>query len=301
MGLCGLQVLLLGFFMVKAHPFEQVYFNEFVSHDKESLRKNYEMEYWGCSSKEGLTHLVKTIPTGPIKVYGNMAQPILNNIMMLDEHDRSRVQFVDRDKADYLITNYRNHPYDYPLANVDYSINVGNSTILCVYKQETDTTKIKQAMQQEIAVLDKSLAPVPEDLYLHAELGDAWFLFGQYDSAYAHHMRALQIRPNSLAIIDLAGDYFMKGMYPDAIQFCKKAIELTPNDLNAYINSGLCYMRLRKFDSAVIYLQDAIRIDAGSYNAYTNLAYTFRAMGQADSTKKYVTMAQKINPEFKIN
>ena len=299
MGACALQVALLGFFMVKAHPFQQVYFNEFVSHDKEALRKNYEMEYWGCGYKEGLEYLVKTNPAGPIKVYSSTSQLIMNNTLMLNEQDRSRIQITDREKADYLITNYRNHPYDYPFAKADYSITVLNSTILSVFKQETDTAKT--AIQGEITSISKSLTAHPDDLYLHAEIGDAWFWYGQYDSAYNHHMRALQIRPNSLAIIDLAGEYFVKGKYPEAVEFCKKAIDLTPNDINAYINIGLCYMRLRKFDSAVIYLHSATRIDAESSGAYQNLAYTFRAMNQPDSAKKYEKMAQKLTPEFKLN
>src|SRR5882757_3909121 len=57
LGAFGLQVLLLAFFMIKEHPFQQVYFNEFVSHDKEALRKNYELDYWGSSFKQGLEHL----------------------------------------------------------------------------------------------------------------------------------------------------------------------------------------------------------------------------------------------------
>lgn len=301
MGGAALQAAILCFFMVSAHPFQQVYFNELVSHDKESLRKNYEMEYWGCAYKQGLEHLVKANPNAPVKVYSNMAQLVFNNTLMLPEQERNHVQFVDREKADYVITNFRNHSYDYPLAKVDYSINVQNSTILCIYRQETDTAKSKQAMQDEIAVLNRSLAAHPDDLYLHAEAGDAWLFYGQYDSAYTHHMRALQIRPNSLAIIDLAGEYFMKGKYPEAIEFCKKAIDLTPNDINAYINAGLCYMRLRKFDSAVTYLHHATVIDPESGGAYQNLAYTFRAMGVMDSAKKYEAMAKKITPEFKLN
>jgi Tfp pilus assembly protein PilF len=114
-------------------------------------------------------------------------------------------------------------------------------------------------------------------------------------------MRALQIKPNSLAINDLAGEYFMKGKYPEAIELCKKAIDLTPNDINAYINTGLCYMRVRQFDSATIYLHHAISIDPESGGALSNLAFTFRAMGQADSAKKYESMAQKVIPEFKLN
>ena len=57
-GACALQIALLGFFMVKYHPFEEVYFNELVSHDKEYLRKNYELDYWGPVFKQALDYLL---------------------------------------------------------------------------------------------------------------------------------------------------------------------------------------------------------------------------------------------------
>ena len=300
-GACALQVLLICVFMVSAHPFQQVYFNEFVSHGDESLRKNYELDYWGCAYKQALCHLVKENTSGPIKVFSSMQQPVENNTLMLEEQDRGRIRFVQREQADYIITNFRNHPYDYPIANIDYSIKVQNSSILTIYKEEADSVKRRQLLLQEISSLDKAVATQPNDHFLRSTLGDAYFWNDEYDSATAQYLQAMALQPNCLAIIDFAGDYFMKRKYDDAVMFCKKAIELTPRDLNAHINIGLCYMRLSKFDSAVIYLKKATDIDAESIGAYTNLAYTFRAMGQADSAKKYERMAQKFAPEFKLN
>ena len=300
MGACALQVAMLAFFMVSAHPFQQVYFNEFVSHDKEALRKNYEMEYWGCSFKQGLDHLVKKNPTGNIKVYSSLPQLVDNNIQMLNEQDRGRVHYVSREQADYVITNFRNHPYEYPLTNIDYTIQVQNSTILCVYKQEADTVKRKQLLEQEIASLNQSISTHPNDHFLYSTLGDAYFWDDQYDLATQQYLHALQLKPNFLAIIDFAGEYFMKKRYTDAIMFCKKAMELNPNDINAHLNIGLCYMRVAKYDSAVIFLHKATVIDPASSGAYINLAFTYRAMGRMDSAKIYEGIAQKFVPEFRL-
>jgi hypothetical protein len=46
-GICIEQVVMIVSFMVRNHPFSQVYFNEFVSHEDEYLRKNFELDYWG--------------------------------------------------------------------------------------------------------------------------------------------------------------------------------------------------------------------------------------------------------------
>jgi len=301
LGAAGLQVCLLGAFMVSAHPFQQVYFNETVAHTPESLRRNYELEYWGCSYKQGLDYLVKTVPAGPIRINSALPQLIFNNVLILNEQDRNRIQFVeDPAKAEFIITNYRNHSYDYPFANSVYSIKVQNSTILNVFRQETDSVKSKEALMTVITRLNTSLAAAPSDVYTHAELGDAWFMYGNYDSAFAHHFYVLQTQPGTLAIIDRAGEYFVKGKYPEAVQFCKRAMEINPRDINAYVNIGLCYMRLNKLDSAINYLRQGTVVDPQSSGAYQNLAYTFLALRQVDSAKKYEAEARKLTPEFRL-
>ena len=134
--LCVIQIGFLGYFMVRNHPFQEVYFNELVSHKKEYLRQHYEMDYWGCSMKQALDHLIKTNPDATIKVSSDFAgaMPLKKNILMLKEQDRKRVEYVDANDAHYFITDFRGHPDDYPYPKIDYSITVLNSTISCIYK-----------------------------------------------------------------------------------------------------------------------------------------------------------------------
>lgn len=134
--LCIIQISFIGYFMIRNHPFQEVYFNELVSHKKEYLRHHYEMDYWGCSMKQALEHLIKTNPENTIKVSTDFAgiMPLNKNILMLKEQDRKRVEYVDPNAADYFITDFRGHPDDYPYQKIDYSITVLNSTISCIYK-----------------------------------------------------------------------------------------------------------------------------------------------------------------------
>lgn len=298
--ICLSEVILTSLFMVMNHPFQQVYFNYFVSHDKECLRKNYDMEYWGCSFKQALDYLVGKIPSGPIVVNCENQVLLTNNMMLLHPEDRSRIRFADPEKADFFITNYRNHPYDYPGNQIEYSVSVLNSTILSVFREEKDPVKQKQSREQSIANLIKSLTRNPEDCYAHAQIGDEYFRNGQYDSSVAHHLKALQLNPTSVVINDLAGNYFSKHRYREAIDLCKKAVEINPSDVNSFTNMGLVYMRMGKYDSAVYNLYKATTIDPKYTNAFINLALTYKAMGNIDSAKKYETEAQKTNPQYKL-
>ena len=132
---CMLQIGITSYFMIRNHPFQQVYFNSLVSHEKEYLRNNFELEYWGCSFKQGLEHLVSANKSDSIKIYWSV-QPLFNNILMLREQDRKLIFVIDdRKGADYIITNFRgNHKVEYPDLKAEYSISVLNSTIMCIYK-----------------------------------------------------------------------------------------------------------------------------------------------------------------------
>jgi len=130
---CVIQIGLISYFMIKNHPFQQVYFNELVSHKKEYLQNNYEMEYWGCACKQALEHIIATDTSKEIKIAWAV-DPVPNNILMLPVEERSRVTMVEYG-GNYIITNFRDIAHGrYTDLTPVYRLSVLNSTILCVYK-----------------------------------------------------------------------------------------------------------------------------------------------------------------------
>ena len=94
--------------IVKMHPHQQVYFNPLVMTD---AWKNYEMEYWGLSYKEALEFLCEYKPEGPLKLSVANA-PGFYNQFTLDKKDQLRIEWVNRDEADFFLSNFR-YPNDY--------------------------------------------------------------------------------------------------------------------------------------------------------------------------------------------
>jgi dolichyl-phosphate-mannose-protein mannosyltransferase len=130
----GLQIIAIAFFMVSYHPFQQVYFNNLVAHKKEFLRKNYDLEYWGCSYKNGMEYILAHDTGAQIRIYWGM-DPTANALRFLPADERKRVVLVDStDHPDYFITNFRNHPQEYNYPQIVYNIEVLNSSVLRVYK-----------------------------------------------------------------------------------------------------------------------------------------------------------------------
>lgn len=117
-------------------PFQHVYFNYFVTRHQENnyVRKNYEMDYWGVSFKQGVERILKSDTSSVLKLRCELL-PAQNLFILLKTEDRERLRFVLPNEADYLLTNYRWHPEDFDLdkPKVD-SIRVKNYTILDIFK-----------------------------------------------------------------------------------------------------------------------------------------------------------------------
>jgi hypothetical protein len=121
-------------FMNRNHPHQNVYFNILLPRKNEYLRKNWELDYWGVSYRQGLEYILSIDPSDHVKV-SVATHPGQTNAGMLDRMERGRLEFVsNRESADYFITNYRWHPKDYLLGTEIYSIVIQGSRIMSVYK-----------------------------------------------------------------------------------------------------------------------------------------------------------------------
>lgn len=133
----ALQVLNIIHFMGQYHPHHQTYFNQLVSHKSESLRMNYELDYWGSSYKEGMEYILAHDTSAQVRIFESLS-PVANAFTFLPEAQKKRVVFVNRNEFPYyFITNFRGHPDDYTppeVTSVYYEIKVLNSTILRVYR-----------------------------------------------------------------------------------------------------------------------------------------------------------------------
>lgn len=135
---CAAQVVGVLVFMVVNHPFQQVYFNRFVSHKPEYLRKHFDYEYWGQSYMNGMEYLLAHDTSSRIRVFQSIS-PTYHAYMMLQPHQQERIHLVDRDSIPYyFITTFRQHPEDYPeYKDIVHEIKVQNSTMLRIYRVDT--------------------------------------------------------------------------------------------------------------------------------------------------------------------
>ena len=132
---CAAQLVYLGYFVVRYHPLQQVYFNKLVSHKEDYLRSQYEMEYWGSSYKQGLEYILEHDKSDSIRVFWSL-HPVINNVGILKPEQRKRLVLVGRGEYPfYFVTNYRQKDplegHHYPVV---YKLEVLNNIVLGVYK-----------------------------------------------------------------------------------------------------------------------------------------------------------------------
>jgi hypothetical protein len=100
------------YWMIKSHPFQNVYFNTISRRLVENIPANFELDYWGLSYKQGLEYILANDQSDePIKI-AMSNRPGDVNLKALPTIDQSR--FILSNWKDttckYYLTNYRFSP-----------------------------------------------------------------------------------------------------------------------------------------------------------------------------------------------
>jgi len=135
-------------FMIRNHPYEDVYFNQLVGGAKGAVGR-FELDYWGLSCRKGLEYVLDTdkadfvmlgvdsypgrtncyiLDPGQIKRIGIYNYPHLQKDLVLSPDGKLR-----KVKLKYLLTHFRWGIQPYPFPEY-YSIYVDGAKILAIYE-----------------------------------------------------------------------------------------------------------------------------------------------------------------------
>ena len=139
--MCGLIILVtllsMGnviYFMVKYHPYQNIYFNRLAGKNMEKIKKTFEMDYWGLSYRKALEFILENDNNKTIKVFVENV-PGKNTANILTNNYKERLVYVDTPgEAKYFLSNYRWHPEEYPYHQEYFSIKIDDAKIMVVYK-----------------------------------------------------------------------------------------------------------------------------------------------------------------------
>jgi len=122
------------FFMIKYHPYQNLYFNRVAGKNMREAKKNFELDYWGLTYKKGLEYILKNDKRDGIKIAANTVAAEFN-FYILPEKDRKRLLYIENlGESDYFLSNYKFHPEEYTWKGEIYSIEIDGAKIFIVYK-----------------------------------------------------------------------------------------------------------------------------------------------------------------------
>jgi hypothetical protein len=120
-------------FLVRHHPYGNVYFNRLAGADMRAIRSQFELDYWGLSYRRGLEYVLRHEGRPDIAA---VLQPGLGeaSAAILPSMARMRLVFVEKRRdADYFLGDYRWHPGEYPFRHPVFAVRVGGASIMTVY------------------------------------------------------------------------------------------------------------------------------------------------------------------------
>ncbi len=122
--------------MIKIHPYEHLYFNRALGNDMNKIKDNFEMDYWGLSSREVLEHILMTDKSKKISICSEDFPGIINSEILLPEQ-RKRIIYTDTvELAKYFFTNHRAPVQKYIFGKKEYySAMLGNASLSTVFKE----------------------------------------------------------------------------------------------------------------------------------------------------------------------
>lgn len=129
--LIALNLVNVSIFMVKNHPYQNLYFNS-LANGAANAKKNFDLDYWGLTFRKGLEYIAENDKSSKIPVF--FAHGSLQNIDILSDEDRKRFIVLTEPKgAKYVLTNYRWHPEDYPKnLKIIYEIKIDGVSVMAV-------------------------------------------------------------------------------------------------------------------------------------------------------------------------
>ncbi len=284
-------------FMVKSHPNQYIYFNEFVGGVKGAFG-NYELDYWGNSTKQASHWLGKNFPGNGkpdslISVKSNFTEgtrPVLKRYS--DSFGVSYVSFKNRSKEswDYAIFVNRFIPPQilnnyWPPTGTIHEVEVEGKAIAVVIKRPSSHDYKgfqhlnNQQFEEAIEDFEKYLKKDSTNVNVLTALSRSYLRTQNLNKAFGTAKRALRINPDNPRTLGILGNiYKQQNQLDKAARNFERAIRANRGYASAYLQLGQIYYQKRQPRRALQYLKVLRQISPRLYKRAQRLVKKCRQM-----------------------
>lgn len=130
--------------------------------------------------------------------------------------------------------------------------------------------------------------------------GYCYYQLKEYVNAEKDYLKALEL-PNAkkdLLYDNLSLLYYDQNDFIKSIEYSTKRIELNPQNHVPYIDRGLCYRKLNKYEAAEKDFNKSLEIKPDFFRAFGYRAFLFLELGQYQKSFEDASKSVEINPEY---
>ena len=156
-------------------------------------------------------------------------------------------------------------------------------------------------INESLKYYKRSIEIFPEWSVTQANLGEAFYISRQYDSAIIHLKHSILLDSASdIPFADLGSIYLNTNKYDLAIIKYKKALSKNPSNVLPAFYLGIAYFDYKDYDSSVFYFKKAASTNPDYYDhkAFEFISIVYKILNRADSADKYKKIANRHNPFF---
>jgi protein O-mannosyl-transferase len=144
-----------------------------------------------------------------------------------------------------------------------------------------------------------TLAKDPNCWMAHNNVGLALTGRGQFDEAYNHYLKAVQIKPDyAEAQYNLGNALGRQRKVDEAIEHYLKAVQIKPDYAAAHNNLGNALAGQGRLDEAIDHYQTALQIEPESAEAHNNLGIALAGRKQINEAIDHYRQALQIKPDY---
>jgi tetratricopeptide (TPR) repeat protein len=304
--------------MMKNHPNEVVYFNEFVG-GVNGAYTNYETDPLTNCSREAIEWLVKNVDVNskPILIGSNVeleslkyyADKYPNKIKYTWLRDYNRSEF----NWDYaiLVTRAMSHSQltngEFPPQGTIYIVKADDVPLCVIVKKQNDIKfkgyqfYNKDEYQKAIPLFEKALAINPNDEEALTTLGSCYVNMGEYKKAVDCSAKAINLyNENYIAYNNLGVAEFFNKNYDKAIENYHKSLYYRVNWKSTIVNLAKTFFFLKNYDSAIYYFNMGTSYYPNDEEIYLNMGELYKAMDEKELALKTFRTLLAFAPSNKV-
>lgn len=300
--------------ILRNHPHEYVYFNEF-SGGVDQANGYYETDYYQHSIRAAAEwleeHLEPELAEGKTFVIGKNDGPVPYYL----RHRKAQFKTVhthgyyNRHKYDWdygifyvgYISPYQLREGLYPPAGTIHTINVDNTPVCAIVKRPSKEDFFgyealkKNDLEAAIDHFSNYLDSDPKNETVHATLSSIYLAKNDFSNALHHAETALKYQPESIAAMDTLGRVQLQlKQYDAAITTFTKIVKSAGNYHLPYYFMAVAYMNKGNPEAAIQMGNQALMRNPGFIPAYQLIASAYQQTGNLQAARAYAQKAQQL-------